>query len=58
MIIAPTLRHSSANTEIKKSETSEDVQKNFEIDIQTLTDEFISKADEIFSLKEKEILTI
>ena len=47
-----------ANTEIKKSETSEDIQKNFEIDIQTLTDEFISKADEIFSLKEKEILTI
>ena len=46
------------NTEIKKSETSEDVQKNFEIDIQTLTDEFISRADEIFSLKEKEILTI
>ena len=47
-----------ANTEIKKSETSEDIQKNFEIDIQALTDEFISKADEIFSLKEKEILTI
>ena len=47
-----------ANNEIKKSETSEDIQKNFEIDIQALTDEFISKADEIFSLKEKEILTI
>ena len=47
-----------ANTEIKKSETSEDIQKNIEIDIQTLTDEFISRADEIFSLKESEILTI
>ena len=47
-----------ANTEIKKSETSEDIQKNFEIDVQTLTDEFISRADEIFSLKEREILTI
>ena len=34
------------------------IQKNYEIDIQILTDEFISKTDEIFSLKEKEILTI
>lgn len=47
-----------ANDEIKKSEASEDVQKNYEIDIQTLTDEFIKNVDEIFSLKEKEILTV
>ena len=47
-----------ANNEIKKSESSEDIQKNFEIDIQTLTDEYISKADQICSLKEKEILTV
>ena len=47
-----------ANDEIKKSEASDDVQKNYEIDIQSLTDEFIKKVDEIFSLKEKEILTI
>ncbi len=47
-----------ANTEIKKSDTSEDVQKNYEIDIQNLTDQFIAKADQIFSLKEKEILTV
>jgi ribosome recycling factor len=47
-----------ANDEIKKSEASKDVQKNYEIDIQTLTDEFIKKVDEIFSLKEKEILTV
>ena len=47
-----------ANDEIKKSEASEDVQKNYEIDIQTLTDEFIKKVDEMFSLKEKEILTV
>ena len=32
--------------------------KNFEIDIQALTDEYISKADQICSLKEKEILTV
>lgn len=47
-----------ANDEIKKSEASDDIQKNYEIDIQSLTDEFIKKVDEIFSLKEKEILTI
>ena len=47
-----------ANTEIKKSETSKDFQKNFEIDIQNLTDQYISKAEQIFSLKEKEILTV
>ena len=47
-----------ANTEIKNSEASEDLQKNFEIDIQNITDQYISKADEIFSLKEKEILTV
>ena len=47
-----------ANDEIKKSETSEDVQNNLEIDIQNLTDEFIQKVDQIFQLKEKEILTV
>ena len=47
-----------ANNEIKKSDSSEDVQKNFEIDIQTLTDQYNAKADEIFNLKEKEILTV
>ena len=47
-----------ANTEIKNSKASEDLQKNFEIDIQNITDQYISKADETFSLKEKEILTV
>jgi ribosome recycling factor len=47
-----------ANNEIKKSDSSEDVQKNFEIDIQTLTDQYNAKVDEIFNLKEKEILTV
>jgi ribosome recycling factor len=47
-----------ANNEIKKSDSSEDIQKNFEIDIQNLTDEFIQKVDQIFQLKEKEILTV
>ena len=47
-----------ANTEIKKSDASEDIQKNHEIDIQNLTDQYIKKADEIFRIKEKEILTV
>jgi len=47
-----------ANNEIKRSDTSEDVQNNFEIDIQNLTDEFIQIVDHIFQLKEKEILTV
>ena len=47
-----------ANMEIKKSEASVDLQKNFEIDIQNLTDKYILKTDEIFNLKEKEILNV
>ena len=47
-----------ANNEIKKSDASEDIQKNHEIDIQNLTDQYIKKADEIFRIKEKEILTV
>ena len=47
-----------ANTEIKNYDISEDLQKNFEIDIQNITDQYISKAYETFSLKEKEILTV
>ena len=47
-----------ANDEIKKFEASEDIQKNYEIDVQELTDQYIKKVDEIFSLKEKEILTV
>ena len=39
-----------ANNEIKKSDSSEDVQNNYEIDIQNLTDEFIQRVDKIFSL--------
>ena len=47
-----------ANNEIKKSDASEDIQKNHEIDIQNLTDQYIKRADEIFITKEKEILTV
>ena len=47
-----------ANNDIKKTDASEDVQKNAEIDIQTLTDNHIKKIDEIFGVKEKEIMTV
>ncbi len=47
-----------ANQEIKKSEASEDMQKNTEIDIQTVTDGFILKIDSILAAKEKEIMTL
>lgn len=49
----------SANNELKKMEdVSEDVVKNAEIDVQTLTDDFIKKIDEMLSTKEKEIMTV
>ena len=41
----------------KKSGCLEDIQKNHEIDIQELTDEFIKTIDQIITNKEKEILT-
>jgi ribosome recycling factor len=47
-----------ANGDIKKSDVSVDIQKNYEIDVQELTDTYISKIDEIFNSKEKEILTV
>ncbi len=47
-----------ANNDIKKTDSSEDLQKNAEIDIQDLTDQFIKKVDAVFGAKEKEILTV
>jgi len=44
--------------DIKKSDASIDIQKNYEIDVQELTDIYISKIDKIFNIKEKEILTV
>ena len=48
-----------ANNEIKKNEdVSEDLQKNAEQDVQNLTDAYVKKIDEIFVVKEKEIMTV
>ena len=48
-----------ANTEIKKLDhVSEDLQKNAEIDVQEMTDKYVRKVDQIFEVKEKEIMTV
>ena len=47
-----------ANNEIRKSEFSEDVRANYELDIQDITDKYVKKIDSIFSSKEAEILKV
>lgn len=48
-----------ANNDIKKTEdVSEDAQKNAELDVQNLTDNYVKKIDDIYSTKEKEIMTV
>lgn len=47
-----------ANNEIKNLDVSEDMKKNLEIDIQTMTDHHIQKIEEILANKEKEIMTV
>ncbi|MBT8394422.1 MAG: ribosome recycling factor [Flavobacteriaceae bacterium] len=45
--------------ELKKlDDISEDASSNAEIDIQELTDKYIKKIDDIFEVKEKEIMTV
>ncbi len=46
------------NNEIKKTDVSDDEKKNYEIDIQKLTDNFITKIDSVLKVKEKEIMTV
>ncbi len=51
----------NANNEIKKLEKdglSEDIAANTEVDVQTLTDNYVKKIDELFVIKEKEIMTV
>jgi ribosome recycling factor len=47
-----------ANNDIKKSDASEDEQKNAEITVQEMTDKFIKQIDEILKVKEAEIMTV
>lgn len=48
----------TAMNDLKKLEISEDLQKRVEADIQTLTDKYIAKIDEMIAIKEKEIMTV
>jgi ribosome recycling factor len=48
----------NANDELKKLDLPEDLHKATEGDIQKLTDRYISRIDEILSVKEKEIMTV
>ena len=46
------------NNKIKGLDISDDLKSNLEIDSQELTDKYIKKVDEMFTLKEKDILTL
>lgn len=48
----------TAMNDVKKLELSEDLQKTVETDIQSLTDKYIAKIDEMIVVKEKEIMTV
>jgi len=47
-----------ANNEIKKTDVSDDMKKNSEADVQTLTDSFIKQIEEKLAVKEKEVMTV
>ena len=48
-----------ANHDIKSlDDASEDQQKNGEIDVQQMTDKYVKKIDDVFDVKEKEIMTV
>jgi ribosome recycling factor len=48
-----------ANNDIKKlEEISEDLKSNTEVEVQEMTDVYVKKVDDIFHVKEKEIMTI
>jgi len=46
------------NAELKKLDISEDMLANAEVDIQELTDKYSKKADDMYTVKEKEIMTV
>ena len=46
------------NNDVKKLDVSDDLKKNTEVDIQDLTDSFVKKVDEMYAVKEKEIMTV
>ena len=46
------------NGELKKLDISEDMLANAEMDIQELTDKYSKQADDMYAVKEKEIMTV
>ena len=46
------------NNKIKALEISDDLKSNLEVDSQDLTDKYIKKVEEMFTSKEKDILTV
>lgn len=48
----------NANEEIRRLDISDDLKKSLEEDVQALTDKHIKKIDEIYAVKEKEIMTV
>ena len=46
------------NDQIKKSDATEDEQKQLEGDVQKLTDDYVSKIDKLLSDKESDIMTV
>lgn len=53
-----TARKDAMNDVKKNDDISEDLQKNAEIDIQQMTDDYVKKIDDTFDNKEKEIMTV
>ena len=47
-----------ANKELKNLDISEDLQKNGEVDVQSLTDTYIKKIDGVLAVKEAEIMKV
>ena len=48
----------NANSDIKDLDISDDLKANLEADVQTMTDKHIARIEELFSVKEKEIMTV
>jgi ribosome recycling factor len=48
----------NAMSELKKLDISEDLLKNAEADVQTLTDKYITQVDGMIDVKEREIMTV
>ena len=47
-----------ANNDIKKMDISDDLKKNSEADVQDLTNKYVDEIDSLYSVKEKEIMTV